>query len=135
MGVKMFTKDDIAKNPILKTYPKNEYWITAGSGLVMHGVKTHTRDIDLGCSAMLADLLIKQGAKWKLLEDGTRRLIDVAGDIEIFENWHVDSIVEIDGLSVASLESIRKQKVELNRAKDWDDIALIDEAIQKRGKS
>jgi len=127
----MFTKEDIVKNPILRNYPKNEYWITAGSGLVMHGVKTYTRDIDLGCSTMLADLLIQQGAKWELLENGARRLIDVASDIEMFENWNVDNIVEINGLSVASLESIRKQKIALNRPKDWDDIALIDEVIGK----
>ena len=129
-GVKMFTKKDIVKHPILKTYPKNEYWITAGSGLVMHGVKPQTRDIDLGCSTMLADLLIQQGAAWHLMDDGTRR-IEAAGDLELFENWHVDNIIEIDGLCVASLESIRKQKVELNRPKDWDDIALIDEVINK----
>jgi len=127
----MLTKEKIAKNSILKGFPKNEYWITAGSGLVMHGVKPHTRDIDLGCSTMLADLLIQQGAKWKLLEDGIRRRIDVSDNIEMFENWHVDDIVEIDGLSVASLKSIRKQKVELNREKDWADISLIDEVINK----
>ena len=126
----MLTKKDIANHPMLKTYPKNEYWITAGSGLVMHGIKSQTRDIDLGCSTKLADLLIQQGAKWHLMDNGTRR-IEANGGLELFENWHVDSIVEIDGLCVASLESIRKQKVELNREKDWADIALIDEVIGK----
>ena len=126
----MFTKEDIAKHPILKTFPKNEYWITAGSGLVMHNIRLQTRDIDVGCSTMLADLLIQQGANWQLMKDGTRR-VEATDEIELFENWHVDSIVEIDGLCVASLESIRKQKVELNREKDWIDIALIDEVISK----
>lgn len=111
----------------IKKYPKSEYWVTASAGLVMHGIKPETRDIDMGCSTLLADLLIQKGAKWSCLEDGTRK-IEIDGSIEIFENWFVDEIVIIDGVCVASLESIRKQKIILNREKDWHDIALIDKS-------
>ena len=97
----------------------------------MHGVKSETQDIDIGCSTLLADLLIKNGATWQTHEDGTRKII-VDSDIEIVEDSFVDVVVEIDEFCVASLECIRKKKVELNRPKDWDDIKLIDKFISSR---
>jgi hypothetical protein len=121
-------KQDIINKLGDKPYPRSEYWIVAGAGLVMHGVKAETRDIDIGCSALLANLLIQNGAKWQIYEDGTRQISEDS-DIELFENWGGDEIVEIDGFCVASLESIRKLKVELNRPKDLDDIILIDKFL------
>ena len=126
--IKLLTKQNIIDRLKAESYPQKEYWVTAGAGLVMHGVKSETRDIDMGCSSLLADLLIQRGAKCSYLNDGTRK-IEVNSEIELFENWRVDNIVEIDGICVASLESIRKQKVGLNRAKDWEDIALIDKLM------
>ena len=125
---RLLNKQDIINKLKTKQYPENEYWIVAGAGLVMHGVKSETRDIDIGCSTFLADLLIKNGAAWQTCKDGSRKII-VNSDIELFEDWFVDVVVEIDGFCVASLECIRKQKVELNRPKDWDDIKLIDKFI------
>jgi hypothetical protein len=57
------------------------------------------------------------------------RIVEVNDQIEILENWFVDKIVFIDGLPVGSLESIKKQKIELGRAKDLCDVKLIDEYI------
>ena len=126
----MLTKQAIINRMRELQYPANEYWLTAGAGLVMHGVKPETRDIDIGCSSLLAETLIQKGAKWRRFEDGTRR-IEIDDDVELFENWFVDEIVPIEGISVASLCSIRKQKVELNREKDWEDIRLIDAFVSK----
>ncbi len=124
----MLAKRDIAEKILLKQYPNNEYWITAGAGLVLHGIKKETRDIDMGCTSYLADLLIKGGAEWRFLGDGTRQ-IRVDNDIEAFENWHADEVVMIDNLCVASLASIKKQKIKLNRPKDREDIVLIDKYL------
>jgi hypothetical protein len=124
----MLNRDDIIERVSLKYYPQNEYWITAGAGLVLHGIKNDTRDIDLGCTSRLADILIGNGAEWCVLKDGTRK-IHVDEYIEAFENWYVDDIIYKDGLCVASLSSIRKQKVMLNRPKDRDDIVLIDQFL------
>ena len=107
----------------------------SGCTLLPGFIHTHVHIMDchqgfdnekLSCSTLLADQLIQKGAKWEFLADDTRK-IEVDSAIEAFENWHVDSIIEIDGLCVASLGSIRKQKVNLNREKDWVDIRLIDE--------
>jgi len=125
----LLTKQKITDILNTASYPKNEYWVTAGAGLVMHGVKSTTRDIDMGCTSLLADMLIQKGAKWEYLDDSNRKIEPLPG-LELFENWNVDCAVLIDGVSVASLCSIRKQKAELNRAKDWDDISLIDKYLK-----
>ena len=134
----MLTKKDIIEQIKLQNYPYMEYWVNAGAALVMQGVKSTTRDIDLGCTRKLADFLIQQGAKWSLLEDGVNRRIEAGDTIEIFEDWLskdlISPIVDIGGICVASLECIRQQKVELNRPKDWDDIALIDQFIENQNQ-
>ena len=49
----------------------------------------------------------------------------------MLENWFADKIIFIDGLPVGSLESIKKQKAQLGRAKDIEDIKLIDDYIKR----
>jgi hypothetical protein len=127
----MLYKEDIIK--ILKNMalPLSEYWITSGAGLVIHGVKETTRDIDLGCTTNLVEHFLRQGCKCKIADDNSR-IVEINDKIEILENWFVNEIVFIDGLPVGSLESIRKQKAELGRVKDICDIRLIDEYIKNK---
>lgn len=129
--IKMLGKEDIVK--ILKNMelPLSEYWITSGAGLVIHGVKETTNDIDLGCTTNLVELFLKKGCKYKVEKDNSR-IIQINDTIEILENWFVDEIVIIDGLPVGSLESIKKQKAQLGREKDIKDIKLIDDYINNR---
>jgi hypothetical protein len=127
----LLTRIEIINKVANESFPKTDYWVTSGAGLVLHGVKQETRDIDIGCTSELADLLIQNGAKWNRLGDGTRR-IETNSGIELFENWFVDEIIEIEGIRVATLESIRKQKAKLNRTKDWEDIALIDRFLESQ---
>ena len=42
----MLHKEDIIKVLRDMNLPLGEYWITSGAGLVIHGVKEATRDID-----------------------------------------------------------------------------------------
>lgn len=127
----MLGKEDIIK--ILKNMelPLNEYWITAGAGLVIHGVKETTNDIDLGCTTHLVELFLKKGCKYIVEKDNTR-IVQINDTIEILENWFVDEIVIIDGLPVGSLESIKKQKAQLGREKDIKDIKIIDDYIKNK---
>lgn len=126
----MLYKEDIIK--ILKNMdlPLSDYWITSGAGLVIHGVKDSTRDIDLGCTTNLVDYFIKKGCKYRVLNDNSK-IVEVNDKVEILENWFVDEIMFIDGLPVGSLESIKKQKLQLGRDKDIKDIRLIDEYKNK----
>ena len=124
----MLNKQDIINILNEKQYPKKEYWITSGAALVIYGVKMETMDIDLGCTTFLADLLIEKGMPWRVAGDGTR-IISVKDDIELLENWCGDEIIEVHGFSVSSLDSIRREKVKLDRPKDWVDITLIDDFV------
>lgn len=109
--------------------PANEYWITSGAALVLHGIKESTRDIDLGCKTDLVDYFINKGCKYKVMEDNSR-IVEVNDKIELLENWFVDKVEFIDGLPIASLLSIRKQKEALGREKDIIDIKMIDKYIK-----
>ena len=126
----MLNKEDIIK--ILKEMdlPLQEYWITSGAALVIHGVKATTRDIDLGGTTYLVEQFIQKGCKYRVENDNTR-IVEVNDQIELLENWFVDEIVYNDGLPVGSLASIRKQKKQLGREKDIQDIQLIDEHMHK----
>lgn len=125
----MLYKADIVK--ILKdlNLPSGEYWTTSGAGLVMHGVKETTRDIDLGCTTNLIEWHLRKGCNYRVVDDNSR-IVEVNDKTELLENWLVDKIEFIDGLPVGSLKSIRKQKLELGREKDINDIILIDEYIR-----
>ncbi|MEG1256126.1 hypothetical protein [Clostridium sp.] len=127
----MLYKEDIIK--ILKDIdlPLSEYWITSGAGLVIHGVKKSTNDIDLGCTTNLIEHFLKKGCKYRVAEDNSR-IMEITDTIEILENWFVDEIEFIDGLPIGSLESIKTQKTELGREKDIKDIRIIDEYIKNK---
>lgn len=127
----MLYKEDIIR--ILKELdlPLNEYWITSGAGLVIHGVKKYTGDIDLGCTTNLFENYLRRGCQYRILDDNSK-IVELNESIELLENWFVDEIEFIEGLPVASLESIKKQKAELGRDKDINDIKLIDEYIKNK---
>jgi hypothetical protein len=127
----MLFKADIVKILNDMNLPLSEYWITSGAGLVLHGVKETTRDIDLGCTTNLVEWYLRKGCKYRVVDDNSR-IVEVNDKVEILENWFVDKIEFIDGLPVGSLESIRKQKSELGREKDINDIKLIDEFIKSK---
>lgn len=126
----MLLRKDIIK--ILKdmNLPLEDFWVTSGAALVIHGVKESTGDIDLGCTTNLAKHFLERGCKYKVTEDNSK-IIEVNNELELIENWFVDKIEIIDGLPVASLESIKKQKAKLGREKDIRDIELIDEFMKK----
>lgn len=116
---------DIIKTIKSMDLPINEYCITSGAGLVIHGVKDNTNDIDLGCNTCLIECFIENGCEFTITEDKSR-IVKVNDSIELIENWFVDEITIIDNLPIATLNSIKKQKLELGREKDIRDIKLID---------
>ncbi|MCI9214191.1 MAG: hypothetical protein HFF75_02855 [Oscillospiraceae bacterium] len=103
-----------------------EYWVTSGAAMVLHGIKDKTRDIDLGCTSELADKLERDGYPTERLCDGTRRIV-FSDAIEIFENWVEDRVVLLDGLPVVSIDGMIMMKEKLGREKDRNDIRLIRE--------
>ncbi|MBR3293454.1 MAG: hypothetical protein IKI69_03395 [Oscillospiraceae bacterium] len=110
--------------------PKEDYWLVAGSAMVMHGIREETRDIDLGCSKKLADRLEAEACPTELLTDGSRRIV-LGNEIEFFENWLFDRVEWIDGFPVISLQGLIFMKQQLGREKDLADLAAIKDYIQK----
>jgi len=127
----MLYKENIIKIMKDLDLPLNEYWITSGAALVIHGVKETTSDIDLGCGANLWEYLLQKGYEFRVEEDSSK-IMAINDSIEIIKDWFVDEIEFIDGLPTGSLESIKKQKAKLGREKDIKDIKMIDEFIKNR---
>ncbi|MBR6522206.1 MAG: hypothetical protein IKT47_06025 [Oscillospiraceae bacterium] len=124
------TKAEIIERLKRLDYACSEYWVVAGSAMVMHGLRETTNDIDLGCTKALADVLESRGYKADMLADGTRKIL-VAEDVEIFEGWLFDDVVTVEGISVISLKGLLEMKKRLGRAKDTKDVELIEEALLK----
>lgn len=114
-------------------FPETEYWAVAGAAMVLHGFRPQTRDIDLGCSTLLADQLEGQGCAVSRCADGTRR-IAYAQDVELFERWLEGSVGRAQGVPVVSVEGLVQMKRKLGRDKDLADVALIEAARGRPGK-
>lgn len=95
--------------------------------MVLHGFRPQTRDIDLGCSTLLADKLEQQGYCVSRCDDGTRKIV-YSEDIEIFENWLEGTVEIVSGVPVVCVDGLIQMKKKLGRKKDLADIALMKRA-------
>lgn len=120
----MFDKQSLIQRLEELSFPEKEYWVVAGGAMVLHGFRPQTRDIDLGCSTLLADKLEQQGYFVSRCDDGTRRIL-YSEDIEIFENWLEGTVEIISGVPVVCVDGLIQMKKKLHREKDLADIALM----------
>ena len=125
-------KEEIIEKLEKFPYDTREYWINAGSAMVMHGLRENTEDIDLGCTSALADLLEASGHLCGTGEGGRRRF-RYGESIELSENWMYDGTERIDGFRVLTLRGLLIQKQLLGREKDAKDLVLILRRIEEDG--
>lgn len=121
----MFDKYSLLRRLQELSFSEREYWVIAGSAMVLHGFRSQTHDIDLGCSTFLADKLEQQGYTVSHYEDGTRKIL-YSEDVEIFENWIEGTVEIISGVPVVCVDGLIRMKKKLGRDKDLRDIALIE---------
>ncbi len=121
----MFDKHSLRQRLSELPFSKTEYWVVAGGAMVLHGFRSQTQDIDLGCSTSLADQLEQQGYAVSHCEDGTRKII-YSEDIEIYENWIEGTVEIISGVPVVCVDGLIQMKKKLGREKDLADIALLE---------
>ena len=117
----------------LKAFPydRNEYWVITGSAMVIYGIREQAGDIDLGCSTKMADLLESDGYLFGRTKDGNR-WFKVGKSIEIYESWLFDSVIEIDGFQVISLDGLIEMKKNIGRVKDFRDVELIEAFLKEK---
>ena len=113
--------------------PKTEYWVVGGGAMVLHGFRPQTHDIDLGCSTRLADALERQGYTVTRCEDGSRKIL-YSENVELFENWLEDTVENVNGVPVVSVDGLVRMKKQLGRKKDLADIALIEKCEKREDK-
>ena len=121
----MYNKHSLLQRLNELSFPEEDYWVVGGGAMVLQGFRSQTRDIDLGCSTLLADQLEQQGYLVSRCDDGTRKIL-YSEDVEIFENWIEGTVEIISGAPVVSADGLIKMKKKLGREKDLADIALIE---------
>ena len=124
-------KEEIIKKLRDFPYDTREYWINAGSAMVMLGLRESTADIDLGWTSALADILEEQGYLRERGEGG-RRQFRYGDCIELSENWMYGGTERIDGFRVLTPEGLIIQKQLLGREKDRKDIEVISEYLERK---
>ncbi len=129
----LLNREDIIRLLKEAAFDRNEYWVTSGAAMVLHGIRDTTRDIDLGCTSRMADKLESEGYCAEVLHDGSRKIV-FSTTIEIFENWIEDRTVLLEGLPVVSIDGMILMKEKLGREKDLEDIRLIKEFGNRRGQ-
>ena len=119
----------------LKAFPYDpaEYWVITGGAMVLYGIREESSDIDLGCTAQMADRLEQEGYLYKVTDDGNR-WFKLGNDIEVFENWLFDTVDHVDGIPVISVQGLIEMKKDLGREKDLRDIALINDFLARSAK-
>ena len=119
----------------LKAFPYDpaEYWVITGGAMVLYGIREESSDIDLGCTATMADRLEQEGYLYKITDDGNR-WFKLGEDIEVFENWLFDTVDHVDGIPVISVQGLIEMKKDLGREKDLRDIALINDFLARGAK-
>ena len=117
-------KSEILKCLSAFPYDRNEYWIITGGAMVIYGIREQTSDIDLGCSAKMADVLEANGYLLLKTDDG-KRWFKFNDKIEIFEEWPEDATENSDGFRIVSLNDLMEMKKKLGRKKDMEDIKSI----------
>lgn len=120
----MFRKETIKESVSALPLKPGDYCVITGTALVMHGIKEETKDIDISCIKEAFHTLVVQG--YPIKQGAFARKVIYSDDVEIFEDWHVGDIIMIEGVPVASLESVIVMKRQLGREKDWIDIAKIE---------
>ena len=123
-------KDEIIAKLSAFPYDRRAYWVVTGAAMVLYGIRDEASDIDMGCTAEMADRLEADGYLYRVKPDGTR-WFKIGGDMEAFENWVYDSVVITEGVQVISLTGLREMKRKIGREKDLRDIRLIDEYIAR----
>lgn len=134
------TKQDLISKVKTLNLPKDSYVVFGSGPLVALGIR-EVNDIDLLVSSEIYKQLKSLG--WQRIYKGPKDTPIIHDIFEAHDNWDFSSYsptltdllrdgFDVDGVSFASLEDVRKWKVASNRPKDIADIKLINSYIEKQ---
>ena len=114
--------------------PKDKYALGTSGSLVLFGVKDEANDLDIDCDSVLYDSFLEKGYKERIYypkEGHTSHIIDLSEEIQLIRKAELNrlDIIEIDGVSVYTVEAVRRFKEFLGREKDLRDIEFIDKYL------
>ena len=117
------------RQEIIKTLKESdlnlkELWFGFGGGLVMHGLKDNSKDIDAQISSSYFQELVDKGHEWKEAPMGGRMIV-YSETVDLFETFEKTETTEIEGIQVETLETIIKRKLQRGREKDLKDVEMI----------
>jgi len=117
----------------------DDFVISAGAGLFLHGLREKFDDIDIACNDAIFDEMLAQGCVSHYAEVYVVEIITIE-DLNI--DIHRDAVtaakpsITIEGVRVLTLEELLKEKEKLfdllGREKDMKDIINIQKAIESR---
>lgn len=79
---------------IFSDISKDGFWIITGAAMVMHGIKTQTSDIDIGCTREVFQELINKGYS-VIKEEGYPDRIQIDGCVEVLKEVKISKIEKI----------------------------------------
>ena len=124
-------RNDILRALLAFPFDPGEYWVLTGAAMVLYGIREITSDIDLGCSAQMADRLEAEGRLYRRTENG-KRWFRYGESIEVFEDWLCDTVEAVDSFRVISIRGLIEMKQSLGRDKDLRDLDLIRTWLENR---
>ena len=124
-------RNDILRALLALPFDPGEYWVLTGAAMVLYGIRKSTSDIDLGCSAQMADRLEAEGRLYRRTENG-KRWFRYGESIEVFEDWLCDTVETVDSFRVISIRGLIEMKQSLGRDKDLRDLDLIRTWLENR---
>jgi len=133
------TKEEIITKVKTLNLPKGSYIVFGSCPMAVLGIR-EANDIDLLVSQEIYEKLKKDG--WKEVDKGPNDKPLIRDVFEAHNNWNFSSYkptlkdlllnsMEVDGITFASLEDVRKWKVASGRPKDITDLELIDNYLKK----
>lgn len=131
--MKLINKKDIYN--IINNYKldKDKLIIISGAAMVIHGLKESTRDIDLSVTKDYYEYLINNyDCMLEKINEFGHAVYYIGNYINFGVDYFPDDYINIGGLNVQSLESIKKLKEYLNREKDKYDLQLINKRLLRR---
>lgn len=123
----MLTKQDVIRKITSLGLDPAQYRVATGAALVLYGIRSQTRDIDIGCDEPLFNALLERGYKLNEAFPHRREILIPGedGDIEIYCGWAQCSPVVKDGIPLMPIENIIAHKKSMGRPKDLRDLELI----------